>query len=212
MKRSRCLLGVAAALYGSLSGCVWLFQEHESQPYVPNHEPRCTTSPGWWVLDGIGVPFDAALVVTKHDDGASLAIGLTSLAIDLTAAVTGIVWAGQCSDAREEYDARPTPAEIVRDPDREAAPAERRTRGWFCASSETTAGAGLCARDRQACEQAREAAAVAAPDLEPCEPVEAAWCFLLADGRRRCTVSEDACKEKQAHTTATVRIECEERR
>lgn len=86
--------------------------------------------------------------------------------------------------------------------------------GWYCAVSAANPGAGFCVREHDVCWRDHDEAIAATADLEPCETVETAWCFLLADGRMRCAPGEEACREKRAqtHTTATVRSECEERR
>ena len=209
MRRSRELLGVVLALCVLLSGCAWMFQDHEPQPYIPNHEPRCTTSPGWWMVDGVSVPFDVGFAIAERNDSAVLAINLAGLVIDVASMVTGIVWASACRDARAQYDARPgqlpQPVYVVRPRD-----AASSGHGWFCASSPN--GVGLCTRDLGSCATARDAAASAGGEPGACRLAKTAWCFDLAAGGVRCFPSQDGCTSTIARAGADAMGECEERR
>lgn len=188
-------------------------------------EPECDDSWGPVIGDSIvgGIAAGIGLGASDSKDNNADVFAIGGFAVGLVFLIAAGVGEERVRDCKTAQTAwrvggavgfSAASAMRARDPDAavEDPPQRRRGRGWFCASSETAAGTGLCNRERRACEQARESAAAAAPDLEPCEPVEAAWCFLLIDGRERCAASEDACKEKRAHTSATVRIECEERR
>jgi hypothetical protein len=48
----------------SMSGCSWIFQEHETH-YDDDHEPRCTDVSGWWLWDLANTAVSIADVVDE---------------------------------------------------------------------------------------------------------------------------------------------------
>lgn len=208
MRRSCRLPGAVLALC-AIPGCVWVFQNHEPQPYTPNHEPDCTTTPVWWLLDGVSVSIDAGIAIAQRDDETMLLIGAAGIVLDLAGMVTGIVWAKECQAAHREYAARPDPGPprppyVVR---RRAA--GRTGHGWFCVGSPSSAG--FCTRDPDTCAIARDAATESASDLGACRLTKTAWCFDLATGDVRCFPSQDGCTSTIARAGGTAG-ECQERR
>lgn len=145
-----------AAIAMVMTGCAWTFQEHEPQPYVVDHEPRCTTTPGWWLIDGISVGGDVALAIGSRDNGALLGVGLTSAAIDLAAMATGTIWASECRDARRAYDERPE--QLGERPRPRPAP-----RGWCF---DVGGGEFACYRTQEACAAEIDRAVVARGECE----------------------------------------------
>lgn len=81
-----------------------------------------------------------------------------------------------------------------------APPSPAPPRGHFCATSATTPGAGLCAREKPDCLRARDAALSAVEDLTECTLVEVAWCFSAAE--ERCYPDAPSCAAAQARVTS----------
>lgn len=67
-------------------------------------------------------------------------------------------------------------------------------RGFYCTSSPSISTAGLCAREKAACESARQLAAGAVSDLAACTLVETAWCF----DEQRCAPTQGSCEAQRA--------------
>lgn len=94
-----------------LSGCSWLFQEHLASDRRKTDEPRCSTTPGWWLLDallGAGnglIAIDAASANPKPDNAnAVLAGALVGLVIHTASGISGERWAAECHDAQRAWD------------------------------------------------------------------------------------------------------------
>jgi hypothetical protein len=66
-------------------------------------------------------------------------------------------------------------------------------RGFFCASSPSNADAGLCVREKDECQRARDAALAGVADLSECALTERAFCF-----GDRCAPTNEACAAMRA--------------
>lgn len=83
----------------------------------------------------------------------------------------------------------------------QAAQQPAQPRGFYCAS-------GNCARDKEACEQAR----IAANDGTVCALVEGAFCFALSSGGESCAPSADTCGQRKTTAGASASGDCFERK
>lgn len=206
------------------SGCAWIFQEHLPSDYeVGRHEPRCTTTIGWQVLDGVFGALNAVAVVgelennTRTDqDDAVLLFGIGWVAIHTASLISGGRWAHECERAQREWDgseaephahSRPEPEEREPAPPRKVEPEAEPERKvvWgkkpvFCTAQTDDADRGPCFVDEAACKEAR----ARTPDaLASCEPRTAAACFnanRVLDGERVsvCAVSVKDCEARRA--------------
>lgn len=204
-----------------LSGCI---TQVRRVPKNWDHasDPGCTESYGPVVGDaaialvGGGGALLVADQIKDRDTAATVAVsGLALGAIFAILAAVSYDDIETCVRVNEEWrvaraTARREAAQRPKQPDPVAAAASP-PRGFFCASSPSVPGAGLRARERSACEQARDAAAAAVPDLGACVLVETAWCFALEHGAGdRCAATQAGCAEQLGRAGATG--ECEERR
>lgn len=107
VRRSRSVLRPLAALMLCLvSSCAWSFQEHEPV-YVPTHAPRCTTVPGWWLLDlAIAATEVGGAIAADHEgqSNAVVALALVPAVFHLFSFASGRSWVGACEKARRDYD------------------------------------------------------------------------------------------------------------
>ncbi len=188
----------------ALPGCAFLFQEHVSSEYAYHSEPRCTTSPGWYVLDGLMAAGDAAILFVDDRSAKTLgpavfATALVSGLIHFGSMVHGYRWADECDGARREYDLRYAPPQ----------PGNRISSGhlpvvhvgFFCASSPTAATASMCKRNESTCEHDRAAALTATPDIGACELADVAYCFDVGDAIR-CSGTTAACAAQRDEAAA----------
>ena len=99
----------AASVWCALAGpgCAWIFQDHLSGAYTPDPSLPCTTSPAWWIADGVLALADAAATILDasvahrtEDDNAALAVAGIGVAAHAASAVTGALWASTCRTAR----------------------------------------------------------------------------------------------------------------
>jgi hypothetical protein len=67
-------------------------------------------------------------------------------------------------------------------------------RGFYCAAGATVS---ICTRRQVDCDSARGAIVAAVPDVTPCAPAEAAWCFDAGSGER-CSATSEACAAQRA--------------
>src|SRR5262249_21154994 len=80
--------------------------------YNRSHEPRCSTSPGWVVVDALVGGSDlavAGVILAKgvNNNEAAAGILVSSLIEGLVfgaSAATGVHWISDCNQARREYD------------------------------------------------------------------------------------------------------------
>lgn len=194
------------------SGCALLFQERLSDHYDPGREPRCSTTPGWYLWDGLIAVSEAAVLaadangnvhLTSQEQLVAAAVGV----VHLVSAVRGYGWVGDCEAAREAYDRGP---QMTAQTSRRLGVTTPDPVGWLCMDSAATPAAGQCARLEAACVDTRALRIARAPDLTPCAPAEVAWCFRTGDGRLRCSPRRDACDAQLA--AAGVDGACEETR
>jgi hypothetical protein len=91
----------------ALSGCAAMFQDHEPS-YRLDHEPRCSTSAGWRVVDAGGAVLGGltAIKYAQDDPVNYTVVGVATLlaVVHAISAVSGVGWAGECEDARRDYD------------------------------------------------------------------------------------------------------------
>ncbi len=105
----------------------------------------------------------------------------------------------------ERTENMPTPDPPVSKPVRERPP-----RGYYCATSVVTQGAGLCTRGKSACVRARDAVAAMVTDMSECGLVEVAWCYSDDDDVDHCYPDQAVCAEQQQRMAAL--DECGERK
>jgi hypothetical protein len=107
VRRSRSVLRPLAALMLCLvSSCAWSFQDHEPA-YVTTHAPRCTTVPGWWLLDLAMAASEVGGAIAADHGGQSnavVALALVPVVFHLFSFANGRSWAGDCEKARRDYD------------------------------------------------------------------------------------------------------------
>ncbi len=135
----------------ALSGCAFLFQEHVQSPHAGSSEPRCTTSPGWYLWDGLIAVGDGGLLLLNDRQGNPLINGPTAAAVIVSGIVhfgsmiRGYEWAAECEQARADYDRQRTAAPV-------ALPivTEGQSRWCFRASHDA-----LCFRSPAACTKMR---------------------------------------------------------
>lgn len=172
--------------------------------------PGCTESYDLVVVDGAiaalgaGGGFAVAGLVESrtHDRATAGTIAIGGLVIGVIFAFSAAAGYNQVDECQRLTEGWRTARATTR---REAGSA----RGFFCATSLTRAG--LCTRERSVCEQARDVAVAAVPDLGTCELVETAWCFARDRGRGDlCAPTLGGCAAQLVH--AGVEAECEERR
>lgn len=154
-----------------LSSCAWSFQEHESRAYTPTHEPRCTTVPGWWLLDLAMAVSDVGAAIAANHEGqgdAVVTLALTPVLFHLYSLKSGRAWAADCEKARRDYDdARlpdlssrpaPPPETTRRSPPAPPAPPPPTRHGWCF---DTGGGDATCFDTREACQAGLEHAEAA---------------------------------------------------
>lgn len=199
------------------AGCAVLFQEHLPDDHTPAQEPRCSTSPGWYLWDALIAAGDAALIL----DADQVAPGNTQQLVTVAAlsgiahgisAIRGISWRSDCEEARAAWDARPREVPVVR---------HRMPAGMHGWCFDAVKGP-RCFRSAAACSQAyrRSDAALTAceehgaptggfrccgatcargADGDDCVDAEIVWCFEPELGRgAQCLVSSDACEAARA--------------
>lgn len=218
------LVSVTLSLSG---GCAWLFQDSLPSDYEQGRrEPRCSTSAGWQVLDGIfaignGITAVAEIAAPNRTD-ADNALMVTSVAwtvIHLASLRAGRRWAEECEAAQRSYDTappeRPSRREVPRETesampvesepaDRPAPPARKVVHGAkpvFCAVEVNDADRGMCFLELSACADAR---AKAADKYLDCASRSASACFnatAVVDGKRLtvCSVTVKDCEAQRAH-------------
>lgn len=107
------------------------------------------------------------------------------------------------SDCLERFPGQPGGVRVEsRLPRRAEKPKPAPPRGHFCAASSSDPRAGLCARMKEDCVRARDAAVVAVGDLGECALVERAWCFVDPAKGERCTPTVEACTGVQTRAMA----------
>lgn len=210
-------LALATALVMS-SGCSWVFQERLPSNYKPKYQPRCSTSKGLVVLDGVFAVLNGLTVVAElanpartTQDDALLLGGAIWTVVHMASGVSGSRWADHCRDAQDAWDADDGDArELLHHqarvrrtlddqprvpvaPPPSPVPSSTRPpapapRGFYCASSPSLASVGACARAKDACLRASAVLAAATPDLSRCALVETAYCFDAGSGD-----AEDSC-------------------
>lgn len=214
-------VGVLVAV--QLGGCAWMFQDHLTdgdRHYRGRSEPRCSTTAGWGIVDGVFASVNAisALVAVSDETTpyreAYIVSGIGWTVLHLASAVTASGWASDCRRSIAEYNAagdeedQPAPARRARRPEPEpepvreppsprpvAPPPRTAPRGFFCAASTSTPSAAFCTRIKSDCLRAREVALRVVADLSECALTETAYCFDAGGGEEdRCAPSADACE------------------
>lgn len=191
-----------------LAGCA---SQIQSVPKNWDHasDPGCTENYDLVVADGAiaalgtgGGLAVAGLVESRtHDRSAAGAVAIGGLAIGVVFALSAASGYDKVEECQRLTEGWRTARATAR---REVGAA----RGFFCAISPTRAG--LCTRERSVCEQARDLATAAVPDLGACKFLEVAWCFARGGGRGDlCAPTRGGCAAQFARSGDT---ECEERR
>jgi len=169
---SRPVLRTASALtLCLLSSCAWSFQAHEPGAYAPTHEPRCTTVPGWRLLDLVTAASDVGAAITADLEGQGpvvVGLALVPVVFHLFSWSSGRTWAADCERARRDYDyaqlpdvsARPAPSpETTRRSSPAPSPAPPPPRHGWC--FDTGGGEAACFDTRAACQSGLEDAKAA---------------------------------------------------
>jgi hypothetical protein len=198
----------------SNAGCAALFQEHLSSEYAGTNEPRCSTSKGWYLWDGLIVAGDAAILLadgnTIPNSNEVIGVAVLSGVVHFFSMIAGSKWASECEAARHAYDENTRALMAAPPPVRRrlrSVPASVASGAFFCASSPTVVSASICAHGEAACEQARNAALGGVADLAECAPTEIVFCFqpeLGSERRARCAASLAACAAQHDAVVAAV--------
>lgn len=145
-----------------LSSCALAFQEHESGGYTPHHEPRCTTVPGWRLLDLGMTALEAGSAITADRDGQSkvvVGLALVPILFHIGSWASGRAWAADCERARRNYDderlpeisSRPAPPpETTQRPPPQPQEAPPQSRHGWC--FDAGGGAVTCYDTRETCQ------------------------------------------------------------
>lgn len=221
---------VLFVVVSQLAGCAWLFQDKLAggyDGYRGRSEPRCSTSNGWAVVDGVFAGLSVVSAIAASGDetdpnaGVYVVSGIAWAIIHGASALSGTRWASDCQRAYADWNADDAPSandeaerrrlarELAREQQREpaAAPPPEPTReaapllrGFFCSGSPAAPAAGLCTRQKVDCQSARAIAIGAVADLTECALVETAFCFDAGSGsdEERCAPSEVACGAQRA--------------
>lgn len=182
-------------------------------------EPDCSDSILPVVADGFAsaVGLGIATIGIEEENDTAVAVGLLIGAVFL---VPGIIGEGRVRDCREAKatwrvggavgraaatemrEREPDADEIAARREQEAVARQRQQaaqasaatpRGFFCASSASAVAAGLCAREKESCARARDAALAVITDMTECTLVETAHCFDAKPGDQRCSPTAESC-------------------
>jgi hypothetical protein len=160
-----------------LSSCAWAFQEREPGAYTPTHEPRCTTVPGWRLLDlGMAVLDVGSAIAADHEGQSKVVVGLAVVPVlfHLSSWMRGRAWAADCERARRDYDYErlpdiasrpaPPPESTQRPPQPQAAPPPPPPRHGWC--FDIGGGEVVCYDTRESCQAELEHAEAAHGDCQ----------------------------------------------
>jgi hypothetical protein len=179
MLRRMVVTAVMLAGMTGATGCSWLFQDRLRggfNNYTGQSEPRCSTSKGWPVVDGLfgGLHVLSTVLVATSEEPVenrdAILLGNVLWAVVHTAsAITGASWASDCQRAYDEWDAiEPEGAQRRAQEQARLALLElagksqnnpQQARAFWCAAS-----TGDCVVDRAACAE------------NECSRQETAWC------------------------------------
>jgi hypothetical protein len=194
---------IAAVLVVCLTGCSFLFVEKLPGNYDRSTPPRCTTSKGAVVLDGVFLTLNTIQVIaaikieedTGQDMSAYVIGGLVEGLIFGISGLAGESWVDNCRKEVANYDASTAQREIER------APTPRRDdRGFYCTTSPVDTAIGACNREMQMCERSQQRLVDAGHDVGPCVPATGAMCFaVLMSGKRQigCAPTVRACERQR---------------
>lgn len=204
---------VAAVLLAS--GCITQIRRVDPD-WDHASDPACTDEYGPVVGDAVigAALFGGGLIAADQIGDRKTAVGVALGGGSLGLLFVALAYLGydRVEDCQRAIEAWRTAQAMAQRVD-----AERRTleeqfgkgpRGWFCATS--MLGAGLCARERSTCEQARDAAIGAGAELAACALVETAWCFA-AGAKQRCFPTQGGCETQRGRVDGAAAT-CDERR
>jgi len=176
------------AVMTSATGCAWLFQDRLHRESLSESQPRCSTSNGWAVSDGVIAALNVAgVAVTAFEDtlenrSVVITSGIISAIIHSASAVTGVSWARECRQAYEDWNASGAGLSMDAGQERRQGGLElagnrrndpRRARAFWCAED------GDCVVDQTTCG-------------DGCTRREAAWCSD-SPGGFVCRMTRDGC-------------------
>jgi hypothetical protein len=200
------------------SGCSWLFQDRLSGTYTGRSEPRCTTSGGWAVADGLlaTVGVAGALVIGTSDDypedvkNTYILGGILDLVIHGGSAISGGLWAAECERAYAKWNS----AGMVEDPDaveerpeRQVQPARKRWDPAIDGDEDPDPGEIAAKREQLEVERKRKAAAAQPRGFFCASSATAVAAGLCARGKADCTRARDAAVAVIADMTECTLVE-----